>query len=109
MIVASGGKRVAVAQYSAWEDWFVSFSPRASGSMAEGPWDHWVDLAIQILQHRLTEVVRPDAYDVASRWLVPEGFYDETKRELTQDEITAAVERTTQDHADRRAKNGATQ
>ena len=67
-------------------DWFVSHSPRNSNSNAEGPWDHWVDLAIQILQHPATGVVRPEAHLVAHQHLHAADFYDETGRDLTEDE-----------------------
>jgi hypothetical protein len=82
----SSGKRCGV-QWAPWMgDWFTSWSPRNSNSNAEGQWDHWVDLAINILQSRLTEIVRPEAHDVAKQ-LAAIGFYTETGRTLTEDEL----------------------
>lgn len=82
----SGGKRCGV-QWAPWMgDWFVSWSPRNSNSNAEGSWDHWVDLAVKILQDPLTAKVRPEAHEVAKALKVYD-FYDETNRDLTEDEL----------------------
>lgn len=82
----SGGKRLSMEHCYWLGDWFTSFSPRNSNSNAEGPWDHWVDLAIGILQHPATKVVRPEAHAAVQR-LETRGFYDETGRDLTEAEI----------------------
>ncbi len=84
----SGGKRLGMEHCEWLGDWFVSHSPRNSNSNAEGPWDHWVDFAIQILQHPATGVVRPEAHVAAHQHLEAKGFYSETSRDLTEDECT---------------------
>lgn len=67
-------------------DWFVSNSPRNDNSHAEGTWDHWVQLAISILQHPATEIVRPEAFAAVSG-LANSDFYSESGRKLTDDEV----------------------
>lgn len=82
----NAAKRCGV-QWTPWMgDWFASWSPRNSSSNAEGTWDHWVDLAIRILQDPLTALVRPDAHETA-RGLAAIGFYSEPGRELTDTEL----------------------
>lgn len=81
----SGGKRLSIERSEWLNDWFVSHSPRNSNSNAEGPWDHWVDLAIQILQHPATELVYPEAH-AAVKDVVSRNFYSGTGRDLTQTE-----------------------
>lgn len=83
----SGGKRCGV-QWAPWMgDWFTSWSPRNSNNHAEGTWDHWVDLAIAILQDPLTDLVRPQA-KAAVAALETRNFYDESDRHLTDEELT---------------------
>jgi hypothetical protein len=73
--VISAGKRCGV-NWTPWMgDWFVSHSPRNSNSNAEGPWDHWVDLAIRILRDPMTAKVRPAAH-AAAAGLEMQEFYD---------------------------------
>ena len=67
-------------------DWFVSHSPRNGNSNAEGTWDHWVTLALSILQHPATAIVRPAAHD-AVKGVENVRFYDESGRNLTDDEL----------------------
>lgn len=82
----NAAKRCGV-QWTPWMgDWFTSWSPRNSNSNAEGTWDHWVDLAIKILQDPLTAIVRPVAHETA-RSLAAIGFYSESGRELTEGEL----------------------
>lgn len=83
-----GGKRLSIEKSEWLGDWFISHSPRNSNAFAEGPWDHWVSLALQILQHPATEIVRPEAH-AAVRNVDPGDFYDETSRSLTDDELDA--------------------
>ncbi|MFD1546970.1 hypothetical protein [Nonomuraea guangzhouensis] len=84
----NAGKRCGV-QWTPWmDDWFTSWSPRNSNSNAEGPWDHWVDLAINILKDPLTELVRPEAHALAQQ-LEARGFYSEANRDLTGAELRA--------------------
>lgn len=86
--VINAGKRCGV-QWQPWmDDWFTSWSPRNSNNNAEGPWDHWVDLAIQILQDPMTAIVRPDAFEAAKQLTAIE-FYDEVGRDLTEAELAA--------------------
>ncbi|MGW6790022.1 hypothetical protein [Streptomyces chartreusis] len=82
----SSGKRCGV-QWTPWMgDFFTSWSPRNSNNNAEGPWDHWVDLALKILSDPMTAIVRPDAHR-AVQDLTPCDFYDEARRELTEAEL----------------------
>lgn len=82
----SGGKRCGV-QWAPWMgDWFTSWSPRNDNMNAEGPWDHWVDLAIQILKDPMTATVRPEVYELAQA-MHTAGLYDETGHDLTDDEL----------------------
>lgn len=82
------GKRCGV-QWAPWMgDWFTSWSPRNWNNNAEGPWDHWVDLAVKILRDPMTALVRPDAHE-AAKALEPRDFYTETGRELSGEELAA--------------------
>jgi hypothetical protein len=86
--VHQGGKRCGL-QWAPWMgDWFTSWSPRNDNWNAEGTWDHWVDLAILILQDPMTAIVRPDAHRIAQE-LAAIGFYNESGRVLTDDELKA--------------------
>ena len=79
-------KRIAV-RWAFWMgDWFVSHSPRNGNSNAEGPWDHWVYLAVAILQHPATAITRPDAH-AAAQGLEVRDYYDEVDRGLTDAEL----------------------
>lgn len=81
-----GGKRCGV-QWTPWmEDWFTSWSPRNGNNNAEGPWDHWVDLAIKILQDPMTAQVRPEAHEAAKAIQIAD-FYDGANRYLTEAEL----------------------
>lgn len=85
---AQSGKRCGM-QWTPWmDDWFTSWSPRNDNHNAEGPWAHWVDLALRILQDPLTQLVRPDAAD-AVKELEQRDFYSEADRYLTNDELVA--------------------
>lgn len=82
----SAGKRCGV-QWTPWmSDWFTSWSPRNSNNHAEGPWDHWVDLAIRILQDPMTAKVRPEAHALAQQ-LTAGDLYDAANTYLTEDEL----------------------
>lgn len=88
--VFDAGKRCGV-QWTPWMgDWFSSWSPRNGNSNAEGPWDHFVDLAIGILRDPMTRIVRPGAHAVVLEAnLEPVGFYSESNRRLTDEELMA--------------------
>lgn len=93
--VHSAGKRIGV-QWCPWmTDWFNSWSPRNANSNAEGPWDHWVDLAILILKDPMTAIVRPEAHELAQR-LATFDFYNEVGRLLTSEELAARFGRGTE-------------
>lgn len=80
------GKRCAL-DWAPWMgDWFHSSSPRNDNSHAEGPWDHWVDLAIGILADPLTAKVHPEAH-IAVAALATRNFYDEANVELTDADL----------------------
>ena len=84
----SGGKRLALDHSSGLGgDWFVGWSPRNGyNASVEGPWDHWVALALGILQHPATALVRPEAHSAVQGVPNP-SFYSETGRDLTDDEV----------------------
>lgn len=85
---AHAGKRCAL-DWAPWMgDWFVSSSPRNGNSNAEGPWDHWVDLAVRILRDPLTAKVRPEAH-AAVQHVQPADFYDEANVYLTDEDLAA--------------------
>lgn len=81
-----GAKRVNVVWTPWMGDWFVSNSPRNGNSNAEGPWDHWVSLALSILQHPATEIVRPEVH-AAVQGVANTRFYDEVGRTLTDEDL----------------------
>lgn len=83
-----GGKRLGVRRSDFLRDWFVSHSPRNDSYCAEGPWEHWVDLAVRILQDPLTAITRPEAHEVAKQLEVVD-YYSETRRDLTDEELDA--------------------
>lgn len=85
-MIPSGGKRLAMEHCEWMGDWFVSHSPRNSNSNAEGQWDQWVDMAVQILQHPATAITRPDAH-AAAEGLAVANYYSEVGHTLTDDEI----------------------
>ena len=84
-------KRCAVVWAPWMGDWFVSYSPRNDNSNAEGTWDHWVSLALSILQHPMTEVVRPEAH-AAVQGVENVRLYDESNRGLDDDELERLLE-----------------
>lgn len=84
-------KRCAIVWTPWMGDWFVSHSPRNGNSNAEGTWDHWVSLALSILQHPMTEIVRPEAHS-AVEGVKNIKFYDESARDLTDEDIARFLE-----------------
>jgi len=86
----SSGRRCGIVWDPWMRDWFTSWSPRNANENAEGPWDHWVDLALMILADPMTKIVRPDAFTAGPE---PVGFYDETQRKLTVEELRTRFER----------------
>lgn len=79
-------------QWTPWMgDWFTSLSPRNGNNNAEGTWEHWVALAIDILRHDFTGLVAPEAHAVAMAGLKPMERYSETERNLTADELAAGL------------------
>lgn len=89
--VLSAGKRCGV-QWAPWMgDWFTSWSPRNSNNNAEGPWDHWVDLAIAILKDPLTKIVRPEVHAIAQTLPAPLDLYAGSARGLTDDELNTRL------------------
>ena len=84
----NGSKRASIVWTPWMGDWFVSHSPRNGNERAEGTWDHWVQVALSILQHPATEIVRPEAHEAVAG--VPNtDFYDESARDLTDEEVEA--------------------
>lgn len=79
-------KRVDVVRIPWMGDWFASHSPRNGNNNAEGPWDHWVQLALSILQHPATAVVRPEVH-AAVQGIENTRFYDSVGRALTNAEL----------------------
>lgn len=84
-------KRCAIVWTPWMGDWFTSYSPRNDNTNAEGTWDHWVSLALSILQHPMTEVVRPEAH-AAVQGVANVEFYSESGRGLTDDELATLIE-----------------
>ncbi|BET51790.1 hypothetical protein RGQ21_67720 [Kitasatospora aureofaciens] len=80
------GKRLAVQRSDFLRDWFVSYSPRNCSEYAEGPWEHWVDLAVKILQDPLTAITRPEAHEL-SKQLEVMDYYSDANRYLTDEEL----------------------
>lgn len=88
----SSGKRCGV-QWAPWMgDWFASWSPRNGNSNAEGPWDHWVDLALKILRDPMTEKVRPEAH-AAVKDVQAKDFYDEANTYLGDEDLAERFKR----------------
>lgn len=79
-------KRASIVWTPWMGDWFTSHSPRNGNCNAEGSWGHWVQVALSILQHPATELVRPDVH-AAVVDLKNAAQYSETDRPLTDDEI----------------------
>ncbi len=94
IVVHEAGKRCGMAWNPWLGDWFTSHSPRNDNTNAEGTWDHWVDLALQILRDPMTEIVRPDAHRAVSG-VAPVGFYSESNRTLTAEELVERFPRET--------------
>lgn len=91
--VHGSAKRCGV-KWAPWMgDWFVSWSPRNYNEHSEGTWDHWVDLALMILKDPMTRIVRPDA-SAAVVDLEPVGFYSESARMLTDEELVERMKGT---------------
>lgn len=82
----ASSKRASIVWTPWMGDWFVSHSPRNGNSNAEGTWDHWVQIAVSILQHPATAIVRPEAHKAVSG-LANTNFYSESNRELTDEEV----------------------
>lgn len=94
--VHGSGKRCGV-QWDPWMgDWFNSWSPRNGNSNAEGPWDHWIDLALGILSDPMTKIVRPEAYIERDQAGIKD-FYSEADRTLTDEELAARFAENTPD------------
>jgi len=79
-------KRASIVWTPWMGDWFVSHSPRNGNSNAEGTWDHWVQVALSILQHPATEIVRPEVH-AAVKDLPNTDLYSESTRLLDDDEL----------------------
>lgn len=79
-------KRASIVWTPWMGDWFVSHSPRNGNEHAEGTWDHWVQVALSILQHPATEIVRPEAHAAVSG-VENTDYYSELGRELSDDEL----------------------
>lgn len=92
----TAGKRCGL-DWTPWMgDWFTSSSPRNDNSHAEGPWDHWVDLAVRILRDPLTAKVRPEAH-AAVQHVQPADFYSETKVALSDTDLAKRFATATED------------
>ena len=85
-VVHGAAKRCGMTWAPWMGDWFNAYSPRNGNSNAEGSWEHWVTLAQLILNDPLTAIVRPEVFQAVP---VPPRRYDETERNLTDDELEA--------------------
>lgn len=79
-------KRASIVWTPWMGDWFVSHSPRNGNEHAEGTWDHWVQVALSILQHPATAIVRPEAHAAVER-VKNTDYYSESGRVLSDDEL----------------------
>ena len=79
-------KRASIVWTPWMGDWFVSHSPRNGNEHAEGTWDHWVQVALSILQHPATAIVRPEAH-AAVAGVENTDYYTESGRNLSDDEL----------------------
>lgn len=86
----TSAKRVTIVHTPWMGDWFVSHSPRNGNSNAEGPWSHWVDLALSILQHEFTGLVRPELREAVKGHEL-RNYYSESDRDLTEEEIAKVM------------------
>jgi hypothetical protein len=85
-VTIEAGKRLAVRKGDFLRDWFVSHSSRNDSYCGEGPWEHWVDLAVKILQDPLTAITRPEAHEAAKQ-LDVQDYYSDANRYLTDEEL----------------------
>ncbi|MCT2177440.1 hypothetical protein M3F63_07125 [Brachybacterium muris] len=83
-----GSKRASIVWAPWMGDWFVSHSPRNGNDCAEGTWDHWVQVAVSILQHPATAIVRPEAHEAVAG-VANTDFYSESGRGLSDEEVEA--------------------
>lgn len=84
--VIDAAKRCGV-QWTPWMgDWFNSWSPRNGNSNAEGTWEHWVVLALNILADPFTKLVMPEAAKLVEGLEIPK-CYGDTSRQLTDEEL----------------------
>ena len=81
-------KRASIVWTPWMGDWFVSHSPRNGNEHAEGTWDHWVQVAVSILQHPATAIVRPEAHEAVAD-VTNTDFYSESGRDLSNEEVEA--------------------
>ena len=79
-------KRASIVWTPWMGDWFVSYSPRNGNENAEGTWDHWVQVALSIIQHPATAIVRPEAH-AAVEQVENTDYYSESGRDLSDDEV----------------------
>ena len=84
--VHAGGKRCGLTWTPWMGDRFTSHSPRNDNSHAEGYWDHWIDLALEILRDPMTAKVRPDAH-AAVAGVEPMDLYDGPNVQLTYEDL----------------------
>lgn len=70
-------KRCTIRRTGWMGDWFTSYSPRNSNNNAEGPWAHWMQLSLSILQHPATAEQRPDIAE-AVKGLENTDYYSES-------------------------------
>ena len=59
-------KRLGIRRHDGLPTWFCSWSPRNENYCAEGTWQDWMELALDILQHPLTQAVAPDLHTAAT-------------------------------------------
>lgn len=92
--VVGAAKRCGV-QWTPWMgDWFTSWSPRNDNNNAEGTWEHWVNLALGILQDEMTASIAPEVFVAAHHYLPrfdPKKYAD-SDRLLSETELRARFE-----------------
>jgi hypothetical protein len=85
-------KRLSVVNAPWMGDWFVSHSPRNGNENAEGPWSHWVQVALSILQHEFTDTVNPELRAAALAF-ENTNLYSEHPNQMSREHIKAVLAR----------------
>lgn len=86
VVVYETGKRCGLAWAPDNGNWFTSYCPRNDNTHAAGEWDHWVILALEILQDPMTAKVYPAAH-AAVAGVESLDVYDGANVHLTHEDL----------------------